>query len=30
VAFAGGVMPLDMPESVLVRFKGDAARRHPA
>ena len=33
VAFAAatGVMPLDMPETVLVRFKGKhAARRHPA
>jgi aconitate hydratase 2/2-methylisocitrate dehydratase len=33
VAFAAatGVMPLDMPESVLVRFKGeDAAGHHPA
>ena len=32
VAFAAatGVMPLDMPESVLVRFGQDAARRHAA
>ena len=31
VCRATGVMPLDMPESVLVRFKGHhAARRHAA
>lgn len=32
VAFAAatGVMPLDMPESVLVRFKGKCSWHHPA